>query len=117
AAAAQERFTRATALLHSFAYEEAARAFTGVLAADPSCAMAHWGVAMSLFHPIWAGANPAAAPTAAELARGTEAAKRARAAGAPTPRERDYIAAVSAFYAEAPDYATRARAFEQAMAG
>jgi hypothetical protein len=115
--AAREKFTRATALLHSFAYEESERAFRDVLAADPACAMAEWGVAMSLFHPIWAAANPAAATTPAELQRGTEAAKRARAASAPTARERDYIAAVSAFYADAPDYMARARAFEQAMAG
>jgi tetratricopeptide (TPR) repeat protein len=115
--AAQEKFTRATALLHSFAYEESEKAFSDVKAADPKCAMADWGVAMSLFHPIWASANPAAAPTPAELQRGKEASGRAAAAGAPTARERDYIGAVGAFYSDAPDYMARARAFEQAMAG
>jgi tetratricopeptide (TPR) repeat protein len=115
--AAREKFTRATALLHSFAYEESEKAFAEVRTVDAKCAMADWGIAMSLFHPIWASANPAAAPTPAELQRGREAAGRASAAGAPTPRERDYIAAVGAFYADAPDYMARARAFEQAMAG
>ncbi len=115
--AVREKFTRATALLHSFAYEESEKAFADVRAADPRCAMADWGVAMSLFHPIWASGNPAAAPTPAELQRGKEAAARAAAGGAPTARERDYIAAVGAFYADVPDYLTRARAFERAMAG
>ena len=48
----------------------------------PSCAMAHWGVAMSLYHPIWA------APTPAEIARGQAAVEKAIAAGAQhRPRE------------------------------
>ena len=46
-AEAQQQFTRAVALLHSFWYEEAVKAFTGVAETDPSCAMAYWGVAMS----------------------------------------------------------------------
>src|SRR5262245_32016271 len=57
-AEAGAEFQRAVALLHSFVYEEAQKAFTEVTATDPACAMAHWGVAMTLFHPIWAAANP-----------------------------------------------------------
>ena len=117
--AAQERFGRAVALLHSFWYDEAEKAFAEVTRLDPSCAMGDWGVAMSLFHPIWAAANPAGAPSPAELERGRTAAAKARAAGGKTSRERDYIAAVSAFYA-APgtgDYPVRAMTFENAMQG
>ena len=77
AAAAKTKFTRAAALLHSFAYEEAEKGFADVLSADPSCAMAHWGIAMSLFHPIWAAANPAGAPSPAEIQRGAEAVRKA----------------------------------------
>src|ERR671916_643857 len=39
-------FNRAVALLHSFEYRPAMESFTKVLAADPSCAIAHWGVAL-----------------------------------------------------------------------
>src|SRR5437016_862760 len=46
-------FNRAVALLHSFQYEQTRAAFEGVLAADPGCAMAEWGVAMSHFHGLW----------------------------------------------------------------
>ena len=114
--AAQPKFTRATALLHSFAYAEAEKGFADVLASDPGCAMAHWGIAMCQFHPIWAAANPAAEPSPAELQKGTEAARKAKAAGARTARENDYIAAVNAFYEAGPTYLARAQAFEQAMA-
>src|SRR5215469_14495839 len=49
-AAAQPQFNRAVALLYSFAYSESEKVFREVLATDPSCAMAHWGVAMTYFH-------------------------------------------------------------------
>jgi tetratricopeptide (TPR) repeat protein len=111
APAVQARFARAVALLHSFWYDEAEKAFGEVAAADPSCAMAQWGAAMSLYHPIWA------APTPAEVKRGQEAMAKARAAGAPTERERDYVAAIEAFFrdADAVDHRPRAVAYEKAM--
>lgn len=117
AAAARKQFQRADALLHSFAYEDSEKAFTDVTAADPSCAMGYWGVAMSFYHPIWAAANPAAAPTPAELKRGREAVEKAKSIGGKTARERDYIAAIESFYkdSETLDHATRALAFETAM--
>jgi protein-disulfide isomerase-like protein with CxxC motif len=117
-AAAQAKFERAVALLHSFWYDEAEKAFTEVTKADARCAMGNWGVAMSLFHPVWAAANPTAAPSPAEMERGRAAAERAKAENAKTERERDYIAAVDTFYQEpgAFGYPTRALAFERAMA-
>jgi tetratricopeptide (TPR) repeat protein len=111
APAVQAPFARAVALLHSFWYDEAEKAFGEVATADPSCAMAQWGVAMSLYHPIWA------APTPAEVKRGQEAVAKARAAGAPTEREGDYVAAIEAFFrdADAVDHHPRALAYEKAM--
>jgi hypothetical protein len=86
-------FARAVALLHSFFYEEARRRFESIAAQDPTCAMAAWGEAMTWYHPIWAP------PTEAEMAAGRAAMERAKAAGARTERERDYIGALDAFYA------------------
>jgi len=110
---AQRRFARATALLHSFWYDEAAKAYADVLAADPSCGMAHWGVAMSYYHPIWAP------PAPDELSKGSQAAQRAKAAAPAmkTERERAYVAAVAAFYdgAQSADHRTRALRFEKAL--
>ena len=111
------QFDRAVALLHSFWYDAAEKAFLDVAKADPSCGMAYWGVAMSNFHPIWAAGNPGGEPTPAELQKGAEAVAKATAAGAKTERERDYIAAVEAFYRDAGrlDHRARSLAFEAAM--
>src|SRR5512145_326592 len=51
--AAQTEFNRAVALLHHMTYPQAREAFRQVAATDPGCAMAHWGIAMTLFQPLW----------------------------------------------------------------
>jgi tetratricopeptide (TPR) repeat protein len=111
APAVQAEFARAVALLHSFWYDEAEKAFRAVAAADPSCAMAHWGVAMSLYHPIWAPPSPE------ELARGRAAVEQARALGPKTEREAAYVAAVEAFFRDSgtKDHAARRAAYQKAM--
>jgi tetratricopeptide (TPR) repeat protein len=88
----QADFERGVALLHSFFYAEARRVFESIAARDPECAMAHWGIAMSYYHMIWAP------PDSAELAAGMAAAKRALAARKQSERERGYIAAILAYY-------------------
>jgi tetratricopeptide (TPR) repeat protein len=109
---AQQRFERAVAILHSMWYEEAVKAFTGIAEADPACAMAWWGVAMSHWYPLWYPPPPAA------LKAGAEAIARAEAIGAKTERERGYIAAIATFYrnSDTLDHRTRALAYEGAMA-
>src|ERR1700747_1521527 len=52
-ASVQKPFERGVALLHSFWYEQAEKEFLQVAKDDPHCAMAHWGVAMSLWHQLW----------------------------------------------------------------
>jgi tetratricopeptide (TPR) repeat protein len=108
---AQKLFNRAVAWLHSFEYEQAEKVFTEAAAADPQCGMAHWGVAMSNYHTIWAP------PTAAGLRKGWEAVVRAKSVGARTRRERDYIAAVELFYKDSDrlDHRARASAYWEAM--
>ncbi len=49
----QAPFDRGVALLHDFWYAEARPQFERIAKADPGCAMAHWGIAMSVFHQIW----------------------------------------------------------------
>jgi hypothetical protein len=117
-AAARPQFERGVALLHSFWYDAAEKAFLDVAKTDPSCAMAYWGMAMSVFHPIWAAGNPGGEPSPAELARGIDAVAKAKAAATQTERERDYIAGVEAYYGDADKLNHRARslAFEAAMA-
>ena len=111
-AAAQEQFDRAVALLHSFWLDEAAKAFAAIAQADPGCAMAHWGTAMTLF------GNPFTWPLSGKaLPDGWAAVEKAKAAQAKTQRERDYIGAVEAFYKDSDkvDHRTRALAYVKAM--
>src|SRR5207247_1790417 len=91
----QKEFERAVALLHSFAYAAAEKAFRGVIAKDPNCAMAHWGVAMTYFHQLW---EPRLAPE--DVARGAQEMNEAKRIGG-SERERGFIEALSIIYANA----------------
>jgi len=105
-------FERAVALLHSFAYTASEKAFNDVALADPTCAMAHWGVAMSYFHELWSPPEPD------ELAKGEAEAEKASHLPVRTERERLFIAAINAYYRDADHVppAARAKAYETAMA-
>jgi hypothetical protein len=104
-------FERAVALLHSFAYTASENAFRAVAAADPSCAMAHWGVAMSYFHQLW---SP---PGDVELSKGQAEIVEARGRRVRSERERQFIAAAAAYYGDSDHlpHLLRAKAYEAAM--
>ena len=104
-------FDRAVALLHSFEYRPAMESFTKVLAADPSCAVAHWGIALCHWGNPFAGIK-----TGPLLERGREAAQKGLAAGTPTPREKAYIAAVGELYKDAATVPHRDRTLAYARA-
>jgi len=109
----QPRFDAALAALHSFWYGQALKEFTAITEAKPDCAMAYWGIAMTAWTQIWAP------PTPASLKTGSEAIARALALGGTTPRERDYLEALAAFYADHDklDHRTRASAYMRKMEG
>jgi hypothetical protein len=90
----QGDFNHAVALLHSFWHSEAQRVFERVAAADPNCAMAYWGVAMSHFHLglSW--------PAAADIEMGREALTKAEAVAEKDAREVAYIAALRELYTD-----------------
>jgi tetratricopeptide (TPR) repeat protein len=102
----QKDFERGVALLHSFAYEDATTTFAEIEKNDTACGMAYWGEAMSYYHQVW---EP---PDATHLKKGLAASQKATAIGAKTPRERDYIAAISAFYDNPPQRDHRAQALK-----
>ncbi len=108
----QAEFDRAIAALHSFYHTASLNALAGVLQKDPGCAMAYWGIGMNAL------GNPFAWPPSAKgLADGWAAVEKAKAAGAKTQRERDYIAALEVFYKDAAtvEHRARALAYLQAM--
>jgi hypothetical protein len=104
-------FNRAVALLHSFAYSASEQQFRDVAGADPRCVMAHWGIALSYYHPLWAP------PDAEHLRQGSQEIDAARR-GPATLREQEYIEAAAILYRDSGrlSHANRAQAYEQAMA-
>jgi tetratricopeptide (TPR) repeat protein len=106
----QASFNRAVALLHDFWYEEAEPQFKKILEADPTCAMAHWGIALSGFHQIWSR------PEEDTMAAGRREMRAAQAHPAKTAREREYIAALAKFFQRGKrDYQTRIDAYAAAL--
>jgi hypothetical protein len=108
------QFDRAVALLHSFEFGASIRTFNEVLAADSTCAMAHWGIALSRWsNPMSPGVRPVAL-----LQQGRQAVDAAtRLASRVSDRERGYIHAVGQLYddVEHKDQRTRIVAYERAM--
>ncbi len=108
---AQQLFDRAMLYQHSFWYRASQRSFEEALKIDPECAIAYWGIALSLLY------NPHVAPPAKNLAEGAAALEKGKAVGAKTQRERDYLDALSAMYADYTkvDHRTRVLAYLKAM--
>jgi hypothetical protein len=109
---AQRRFDRGMRYQHSYWYLEAKAVFEEALKADPSCAMAHWGIALTYMD------NPHNPIPQGNLVPGLAAIQQAKAVGAKTEREREYVAALALMYA---DYQTRShmermRDFRDALA-
>jgi len=110
--AVQKPFERGVALLHSFAYTAAEKQFVEVSAADPKCAMAHWGVAMAYYRQLW---EPRI--TAADVARGQKEIDKVQRLGGGSERETGFIEALAALYRDAGKVAQekRATAYAEAM--
>ena len=107
----EQAFNRAVALLHSFQYEQTRQAFEEILARDPNCAMANWGIAMSHYHGLW---------DSGDINAGRAALRQAQqvAASSPrtTPREKAYIEALAEIYRQDDnDKYTHAKSFEQKL--
>ena len=87
----RETFNLAISLLHSFEYAEAEKAFVNVIDMDPECAMAYWGVTMSIYHDLWAP------PSETDLKKGLQLLKIAESLPK-TEKAQQYIDAIGVFY-------------------
>src|SRR5271170_7393403 len=110
APAVQADFNRAVALLHSFAYSAAEASFAEVVARDPHCPMAHWGIAMTHFHQLW---DPAIPPGG--FNEGRQEIRRAQEMGAASDRDRGFIEALALVFDNAVPYQTRIANYEASM--
>ena len=90
--AVQDKLLRGIAMLHSFYYSAAQKAFEDVAAEDNSCVIAAWGYASILMSNPLQGIG--ASPKSAQQAQA--AIDKGRQMGAKTQRERDYLEAVAA---------------------
>jgi tetratricopeptide (TPR) repeat protein len=110
---AQRRFDRAMRYQHSFWYRPAREIFEEALKADPECAIAYWGIALTLL------LNPHIPPPKDNLALGLSSLEKARSIGAKTQRERDYVDALRTFYADHDKvpHGPRVQAYLKAMEG
>lgn len=106
----RKAFDLAISLLHSFEYDEAEKAFVKVIDADPECAMAYWGVAMSIYHELWAPPGPK------ELEKGSKLLEIAETLPK-SERAKDYLDAIGVFYKdwETLDHRSRELLYEEKM--
>lgn len=95
--AAQQHFLRGVGFLHSFEYDAAAQAFREAQRAEPGFALAYWGEAMTLNHPVW---NQQATDSARTVLARLAPTREQRLARAGTPQERAWLGAVEILYGE-----------------
>ena len=102
---------RGLSLLYSFWYEEARKDFAEAAIADPACAMAYWGQAMSEYQPV------ESLPEGSQLQAGREYVAKARAASEQTTRERGYLDALATIFntTASPKAGDRAAAYSNSM--
>ena len=107
---AQSEFDQALLFLHHMTYPQAQVAFEKAAATDPNCAMAQWGIAMTLFQPLWP-----TRPKPDALQRGWDALQKAKTLKS-SERELMFIGAAEAFFLEpaSTDYWLRIRRWEDA---
>ncbi len=106
----RETFNLAISLLHSFEYIEAEKAFVKVIDKDPKCAMAYWGVAMSIYHGLWAPPEQSVLEKGVKLLKVADKLPKSKKA-------EQYIEAIGTFYknSDVLDNQTRKEKYAQKM--
>ncbi|MFH5886048.1 hypothetical protein ACG2F4_17205 [Halalkalibaculum sp. DA3122] len=107
----QADFNRALAMLHNMMYETAQDDFREITQADPECAMAYWGVATTLFQPLWG-----TRPSEEDLRQGWQTINKALEL-ADSERERLLVESTAAFFREPgiANFWTRIRRWAEAV--
>jgi len=105
-------FNKAMILLHHMTYPQAREMFQRIAEKDSTCAMANWGIAMTLFQPLWP-----TRPSPAELQQGWDAIKKAKSFRTISECEHLLILSAEAFFREpkATDYWKRIKDWKVGM--
>ena len=111
APAVQPALEKGLALLHSFQYTESQKTFADAANRDPKCGMAHWGMAMALYHQIWDF------PDDKILKEGHKEIEKTQKLHPANARENDFIAAAAAFFQKKSkmSHADRIQAYSSAL--
>lgn len=88
----QPAIEKAVALLHSFQYKESEQTFADAATREPTCAIAHWGKAVALYHQLWDF------PDDKSLNDGRKDIETAQKLHSANPREHGFISAAAAFF-------------------
>jgi tetratricopeptide (TPR) repeat protein len=95
---------RGVALLHHMMYDEASFVFGMADDRDPDCALAYWGQAMTLIHPLWVGE-----PSPSQFERGLGLVEKSLLLGGHSDREDAYIETTRAYFEEDKSASERER--------
>jgi tetratricopeptide (TPR) repeat protein len=109
---AQKHFLRAVAILHSFGWKQAIAEFQAAQKIDPGFALAYWGETLCYNHPL---APEQDGKTPREVLKRLAPTPEARLAKAPTPREKGFLRAVEALWADGDDWRARRVAYMAEM--
>ena len=105
----KDKINRGITLLHSFEYPETTKIFGEIISHEPRCAIAYWGAAMSIWHPLWAP------PSKKDLIAGGKLLAKTEGLSA-TKREKEYIAALKLFFSSADVATNRERTADYSKA-
>ncbi len=100
---------RGVTLLHSFEYPETTKIFAQIISNEPECAIAYWGSAMSIWHPLWAPPNKNDLIAGAKILAKTKGL-------ITSSRERAYIEALNVFFSSTDVFSNRKRAVDYSKA-
>jgi len=108
----QAHVVRGVKLLHHMMYPEADDEFAAAAQLDPDCALAWWGRAMALIHPVWPDA-----PTDDDRKLGAEYLQHGLASRRATARERAYVEALNVYFSSTAgaDYPVRLQDLDAAL--
>ncbi len=112
---AQRHFLRGVAVLHSFGWKQAIEQFQAAQEIEPDFALAYWGETLCYNHPLFGAGRGLDEENPRAVLKRLAPTRAARAAKAPTDRERGFLEAVEELWSEDGTYPERQVRYMEAM--